>query len=327
MRESDVIERLRRIATTPEARGLLDDVALLDGLVITHDSMAEGVHFLAARSAGQRRVEAGCGQSFRPCSKGRNARGSLAVADDLRAGKLGRAIPERRRSGMRKLRPSAHRRRYDCAPRRGTARPRIDRDRPCGRSSPPSLGRQTGRRPLARRNGRRCRGRPRTACSPIAHATGPLVDIYRRPVPQLGAGQALAPHGERDDGCFRRPAARRAANGGGEPLRDDHRARPAAAVQRVRRRTGPGPCRAGCSPQPAATIMRCSPRCPPTSIRQRFLYQGGRGSAASARWPQAGLPFLSPAAASQSSCRRGLDLSMRAANLTATIGDSRSASG
>jgi len=27
-----------------------------------------------------------------------------------------------------------------------------------------------------------------------AHATGPLVDIYRRPIPQLGAGQVLAPH-------------------------------------------------------------------------------------------------------------------------------------
>src|SRR6476619_1551575 len=46
MRERDVIERLSRIATAPEARGLLDDVALLDGLVITHDSIAEGVHFL-----------------------------------------------------------------------------------------------------------------------------------------------------------------------------------------------------------------------------------------------------------------------------------------
>src|SRR6478735_401300 len=46
MRESDVIERLRRIATAPEARGLLDDVAVVDGFVITHDSIAEGVHFL-----------------------------------------------------------------------------------------------------------------------------------------------------------------------------------------------------------------------------------------------------------------------------------------
>ena len=46
MRERDVIERLRRIATDPAARGLEDDAALLDGLVMTHDSMAEGVHFL-----------------------------------------------------------------------------------------------------------------------------------------------------------------------------------------------------------------------------------------------------------------------------------------
>ena len=46
MREREVIARLRRIATAPEARGLTDDVALLDGLVITHDSIAEGVHYL-----------------------------------------------------------------------------------------------------------------------------------------------------------------------------------------------------------------------------------------------------------------------------------------
>ncbi|HYI42875.1 MAG TPA: thiamine-phosphate kinase [Sphingomicrobium sp.] len=46
MRERDAIERLRRIATHPAARGLQDDAALLDGFVITHDSIAEGVHFL-----------------------------------------------------------------------------------------------------------------------------------------------------------------------------------------------------------------------------------------------------------------------------------------
>src|SRR6185503_16098202 len=39
--------RLRSIATSPEARGLLDDVAVLDGFVLTHDSIAEGVHFLS----------------------------------------------------------------------------------------------------------------------------------------------------------------------------------------------------------------------------------------------------------------------------------------
>ena len=43
--ERDILKRLRRIATHPAARDLLDDVAVLDGLVITHDSIAEGIHF------------------------------------------------------------------------------------------------------------------------------------------------------------------------------------------------------------------------------------------------------------------------------------------
>src|SRR6185503_15831931 len=47
MREDEVIERLRRIATHEAARGLRDDAAVLDQLVVTHDSIAEGVHFLA----------------------------------------------------------------------------------------------------------------------------------------------------------------------------------------------------------------------------------------------------------------------------------------
>jgi thiamine-monophosphate kinase len=46
MNEKEVIERLRRIATHPAARKLQDDAAVMGGLVITHDSMAEGVHFL-----------------------------------------------------------------------------------------------------------------------------------------------------------------------------------------------------------------------------------------------------------------------------------------
>ena len=46
MTESEIIGRLRQIATSPAARNLLDDVALLGDFVITHDSIAEGVHFL-----------------------------------------------------------------------------------------------------------------------------------------------------------------------------------------------------------------------------------------------------------------------------------------
>lgn len=40
------IEHLRRLATDPAARGLDDDVAVIGDLVLTHDMIAEGVHFL-----------------------------------------------------------------------------------------------------------------------------------------------------------------------------------------------------------------------------------------------------------------------------------------
>lgn len=46
MSETDFIDRLRGIATDPAARGLLDDTAVLGDLVLTHDMIVEGVHFL-----------------------------------------------------------------------------------------------------------------------------------------------------------------------------------------------------------------------------------------------------------------------------------------
>src|SRR3546814_8297120 len=45
-RSADFIARLRDIATDPAARGLADDAALFEGLVLTHDMIVEGVHFL-----------------------------------------------------------------------------------------------------------------------------------------------------------------------------------------------------------------------------------------------------------------------------------------
>ena len=48
--ESAFIESLRALATDPAARGLIDDVAVLqvggETLVLTHDMMVEGVHYL-----------------------------------------------------------------------------------------------------------------------------------------------------------------------------------------------------------------------------------------------------------------------------------------
>lgn len=46
MAEADFIERLRAIATHPAARGLADDAAVLGDLVLTHDMIVEGVHYL-----------------------------------------------------------------------------------------------------------------------------------------------------------------------------------------------------------------------------------------------------------------------------------------
>jgi thiamine-monophosphate kinase len=46
MSEADFIARLRHIATDPAARGLADDAAVLEDLVLTHDMIVEGIHFL-----------------------------------------------------------------------------------------------------------------------------------------------------------------------------------------------------------------------------------------------------------------------------------------
>lgn len=53
--ESDFIASLRTLATHPAARGLADDCAVLEigeeTLVITHDAMAEGLHFVAGQDS------------------------------------------------------------------------------------------------------------------------------------------------------------------------------------------------------------------------------------------------------------------------------------
>jgi thiamine-monophosphate kinase len=45
--EAEFIQRLRALATHPGARGLRDDAAVLGDLVLTHDMIFEGVHYLA----------------------------------------------------------------------------------------------------------------------------------------------------------------------------------------------------------------------------------------------------------------------------------------
>jgi thiamine-monophosphate kinase len=46
MNEADFLALLRPLATHPAARGFVDDAAVLGDLVITHDMLVEGVHYL-----------------------------------------------------------------------------------------------------------------------------------------------------------------------------------------------------------------------------------------------------------------------------------------
>ncbi len=49
--EAELLKQLQFIATDPAARGLKDDVAVLGDLILTHDMLVEGVHFLDSDSA------------------------------------------------------------------------------------------------------------------------------------------------------------------------------------------------------------------------------------------------------------------------------------
>jgi thiamine-monophosphate kinase len=193
MREAQLIARLRRIATAPEARGLLDDVAVLDGLVITHDSIAEGVHFLSSdppASVGWKLVAVNLSDL---AAKGAEPAGALlsltlsghgdweseflngveAACESYALPLIGGdtlAIPA---GAARVLGMTAIGRAGERVPHRA------------GGHAGDALW-------VIGTIGDSAAGLARLQSDP--RAVGPLVDIYRRPIPQLCAGQLLAPH-------------------------------------------------------------------------------------------------------------------------------------
>jgi thiamine-monophosphate kinase len=193
MREAELIARLRRIATAPEARGLLDDVAVLDGLVITHDSIAEGVHFLSldpAASVGWKLVAVNLSDL---AAKGATPAGALLsltlsgdggwetlFLDGIEAACESYALPL---IGGDTLAIPA-------------GAPRVLGMTAIGRAGervPHRSGGEVG-------DALWIVGTLGDSAAGLAqllkdrHAAGVLVDIYRRPIPQLGAGQEIAPH-------------------------------------------------------------------------------------------------------------------------------------
>ena len=193
MREDEVIHRLRRIATAPEARGLLDDVAVLDGLVVTHDSIAEGIHFLTTdppASVGWKLVAVNLSDLAAKGARPAGAVLSLTLSGDgawesefltgIEHACESYALPVI--GGDTIALP-------DGAPRVlgltaiGRAGPRVP-DRSGGRPGDALW--------LVGTLGDSAAGLAQLRVDP--RATGTLVDIYRRPIPQLGAGEVLAPH-------------------------------------------------------------------------------------------------------------------------------------
>lgn len=193
MRESEVIQRLRRIATSPGARGLLDDVAVLEGLVVTHDSIAEGVHFLSGdppASVGWKLVAVNLSDLAAKGAKPAGALLSLTLSGpgEWEMSFLGGVEAACESYGLPLLGGDT------IALPAGT--PRVLGLTAIGRAKhriPDRAGGRAGDRLwLVGTVGDAAAGLAQLEAD--SKATGPLVDIYRRPVPQLGAGETLAPH-------------------------------------------------------------------------------------------------------------------------------------
>ena len=193
MDEADVIARLRRIATDPAARGLQDDAALLDGLVLTHDTIAEDVHFLRTdppASVGWKLVTVNLSDLAAKGAEPAGALLSMVLGDDAawdaefltgvehacesyRLPLIGGDTISLPRGGVRVLGLTAI----------GRAGPRV----------PDRAGGCPGDRLwLIGFLGDAAAGLEQLRVDP--RASGVLVDVYRRPVPLLVPGRAVAPH-------------------------------------------------------------------------------------------------------------------------------------
>ncbi|HXH54036.1 MAG TPA: thiamine-phosphate kinase [Sphingomicrobium sp.] len=195
MDEARALDRLRRIATDPAARGLRDDAALLDGWVITHDSIAEGVHFLPddpPASVGWKLVAVNLSDLAAKGAEPRAALLSLTLAGDgdWEATFIDGVEAACESYGLAliggdtiALPPGAPRvLGLTAIGRAGERTPSRDGGRPSDRLwLVGTVGDSAAGLALLRADRR---------------AAGPLVDIYRRPVPLLAAGRALAPHAD-----------------------------------------------------------------------------------------------------------------------------------
>ena len=181
------------MATAPEARGLLDDVALLDGLVLTHDSIAEGVHFLPfdpPASVGWKLVAVNLSDLAAKGAVPRAALLSLTISGDgeWEEAFLGGVEAACEAYGLALIGGDTI-----SLP---SGAPRVLGLTAIG-NAPAHVPARSGGKPgdtlwLIGTLGDSAAGLAQLLENPRAH--GPLVDVYRRPIPQIEAGRTLAAH-------------------------------------------------------------------------------------------------------------------------------------
>ena len=190
--ESDLLQQLRAMATDPAARGLLDDAAVLGDLVLTHDTIAEGVHYLPddpPASVGWKLAAVNLSDLAAKGAAPAGALLSLTIRGDgqWESGFLDGLAAACESYGLPLIGGDT------IALPAGA--PRVLGLTALGRTGGPVPARDGGRPGdnlwLAGTVGDSAAGLQLLRADP--RSTGPLVDIFRRPVPLLAAGRALAP--------------------------------------------------------------------------------------------------------------------------------------
>ncbi len=193
MNEAEAIERLRRFACHPAARGLADDAALFEGYVITHDSIAEGVHCLPGDppdSVASKLVAVNLSDLAAKGAAPAAALLSLTISQDS---DWDAAFIDGIEGACEQFGLSLIGGDTIALP---IGAPRVFGLTAIGRAGPRTPAR-SGAEPgdrlwLVGTVGDSAAGLAQLKRNPAA--IGPLVEAYRRPVPLLAAGQALAPH-------------------------------------------------------------------------------------------------------------------------------------
>ena len=192
MDEREAIARLKRIATSDEARGLADDVALLGDLVLTHDSIAEGVHYLPADPPASVGWKLAAVNASDLAAKGADPLAALlsltlAGDGDWEARFLGGREEALAAFGLKLIGGDTI-----ALP---VGAPRVLGLTAIGRAGPATPARSGGRAGdrlwLVGTLGDGAAGLAQLLADPAA--AGPLVEAYRRPRPLLAAGRLLAP--------------------------------------------------------------------------------------------------------------------------------------